>query len=31
MFDASISFSSDADHIREDIERCSVKIYELDR
>jgi hypothetical protein len=31
MFDASISFFSDADHIREDIERCSVKIYELDR
>ena len=31
MFDASISFFSDADHIREDIERCATKIYELDR
>lgn len=31
MFDASISFFSDADHIRDDIERCAAKIYELDR
>lgn len=31
MFDASISFFSDANHIREDIERCATKIYELDR
>lgn len=31
MLDASISFFSDADHIRDDIERCVAKIYELDR
>lgn len=31
MFEASITFFSDALHIREDIERCSEQLYQLDR
>lgn len=30
MFEASITFFSDALHIREDIERCSEQLYQLD-
>ena len=28
IFEASITFFSDAEHIRSDIERCSIRIYE---
>ena len=31
LFEVSITFFSDAEHIREDIERCSMKLYRLDR
>ena len=31
LFEVSITFFSDAEHIREDIERSSMKLYRLDR